>query len=151
MNKRTKPSSAQTGYKWVGWEVWDGKSFEEIIYKFVMVCQSWTKLPICSIRQITNMTYSKKRKIIFMVIFQMGRQICGNEYRNKWQILLNIFISKLLPFNTYLNIYNFSFFLKGFIQNSFLRLTSAYTCSTFYCFTIVTAQLNLKMSWSLTW
>ena len=106
---------------------------------------------ITNIRQITNMTYSKKRKIIFMVSFQMVRQICGNEYRNKWQTLLKIVRSKLSPFNTYLNTYNFSFFLKGFIQNSFLRMTSAYTCSTFYCFTIVTAQLNLKMSWILTW
>ena len=38
MNKRRKPSPAQTGYKWVGLEVWDW-----IIYKFSMGCQTRSK------------------------------------------------------------------------------------------------------------
>ena len=48
MNRRTKPSPAQTGYKWVGWEVWDWTLFEEIIYKLYMEFQSWSKCPICN-------------------------------------------------------------------------------------------------------
>ena len=33
-NRRTKPSPALTDYIWLGWEVWDWISFEEIICKF---------------------------------------------------------------------------------------------------------------------
>ena len=52
MNRRTKPSPAQTGYKWVGWEVWDWTLFEEIIYKLYMEFQSWSKCPICGTRKL---------------------------------------------------------------------------------------------------
>ena len=47
MNRRTKPSPAQTGYKWVGWQVWDWTLFEEFFYKFSMEFQSWSKWTIC--------------------------------------------------------------------------------------------------------
>ena len=46
MNRRTKPSPAQTGYKWVGWQVWDWTLFEEFFYKFSMEFQSWSKWTI---------------------------------------------------------------------------------------------------------
>ena len=60
MNKTTKSSPSQTGYKWVGWEVWEWTRFEEISYKLYMGCQSWSKWPIWSKKRKVNAYRSQK-------------------------------------------------------------------------------------------
>ena len=57
-----KPSPAQTGYTWVGWEAWDWTRFEESIYKCSMGCMSWSKLPLCRIHWKEYNAYNEIKK-----------------------------------------------------------------------------------------
>ena len=82
MNRRTKPSPAQTGYKWVGWEVWDWTLFGEIIYKFSMEFQSWSKWTICTyerekdLSMLMSIYVDCSRSAVFIIV----KSICINSW-----------------------------------------------------------------------
>ena len=97
MNRWTKQSQAQTGYKL---EVWDCTCFEEIICKFWMKCQSWKKWPIFSFSDKFNIIIELKHKVnsikwyIFLCFtpywYEFSTQTY-NGYREQWAAT-NIYI-----------------------------------------------------------
>ena len=57
----------------MGWELWDWTSFEEIICKFPMGFQSWSKWPICGIADLCVKKFSSCR--------------WGNEWRWRYKFV----------------------------------------------------------------
>ena len=119
MNRRTKPSPAQMGYKWVGWEMWDWTLFEEFIYKLYMEFQSWSKCLIC-IQKIWAQTLRSGFGVGFQISLRRGSFMVGDPKKGKqnWFTLVLVFQEfSLISFSSTFKISTSSVFnLNSFSQ-----------------------------------